>query len=189
VTDNIRILQEVFYMRLFIAVNFSDQIKNHLYEISQRLKNASVQGNFTRRENFHLTVVFIGETTKISSVKQAMNRVSAEPFRLTLGGLGKFHRRGGDIYWIGVEHNISLTKVYNQLCGELAGAGFAVEKRGFKPHLTLGRKVILNDSFDKNQFSMTIPPMSMEVVRISLMKSERINEKLTYTEIYTKEFL
>jgi 2'-5' RNA ligase len=176
-------------MRLFIAINFSDQIKNNLYEITQRLKNASVQGNFTRRGNFHLTVVFIGETTKISSVKQAMNKVSAEPFRLTLGGLGKFRRNGGDIYWIGVDQSTNLSKVYNQLFGELTKAGFAIEKRDFKPHLTLGRKVILRGNFDKNQFSRTISPMSMEVDKISLMKSERINGRLAYTEIYAKEFL
>lgn len=176
-------------MRLFIAINFNDQIKNKLYEIMLRLKNASSRGNFTRRENFHLTLVFIGETTKINKVKQAMDRISVEPFDLALDEFGNFQRLGGDIYWIGVEQNTNLFAIYSLLCRELNRGGFAIENRNFKPHLTLGREVMLDRNFDKSEFSREIPSITMEVSKISLMKSERINGKLTYTEIYGKELM
>jgi len=174
-------------MRLFIAINFDDQMKNRLHEITQKLKSVSIQGNFTRKENFHLTVVFIGETNKINTVKQIMDKICAEPFDITIGILGKFQRSGGDIYWVGVENNEYLSAIYKQLAEELASAGFNIEKRSFKPHLTLGREVILSEKFDEKAFSNTISPMTIRVERISLMKSERINGVLTYTEVYGKE--
>jgi 2'-5' RNA ligase len=173
-------------MRLFIAINFSSQVKSNLYNIAQKLKSFSTQGNFTGLDNFHLTLIFLGETTKINSIKQAMNKIDVLPFKFALRGLGKFHRRGGDIYWVGVEKNRYLLEVYNKLCEELADLGFDIEERDFKPHVTLGRKVILNSQFNYNEFIRNIFPITIEVDRISLMKSERINETLAYTEVYSK---
>jgi len=173
-------------MRLFIAINFDDRIKDRLWEIAERLRENCVQGNFTRRENFHLTLVFIGETKRIVDVIQAMDKITAGPLSIKLGGLGSFQRNGGDIYWIGVERNASLLAVYSRLYEELAGAGFSIDSREYRPHLTLGREVILRDGFDKDEFSKGIPQMTVKVNKISLMKSERINGKLVYTEMYSK---
>ena len=65
----------------------------------------------------------------------------------------------------------------------LERTSFPVEKRPFKPHLTLGRQVVLQGRPEE------FPPVKMEVDRISLMKSERLAGTLTYTEVYAKEFL
>lgn len=176
-------------MRLFIAINFNNKIKDSLCDTIQRLKKHAVQGNFTRCENLHLTLAFIGETTRVHTVKQTIDQVSAQTFELSFSGLGKFRRDGGDIYWIGVEKNIELSTINKQLCSGLLISGFPIENREFKPHLTLGRKVILDNSFDKNEFLKTILQMSMTVVKISLMKSERINGELTYTEIFYKDLV
>lgn len=48
-------------MRLFTAILFDDKVKNELYFIRNRLKDMSVKGTFTNFENFHLTLVFLGE--------------------------------------------------------------------------------------------------------------------------------
>lgn len=175
-------------VRLFIAINFNEEIKDKLCDIVQRLKKVALNGKFTHRENLHLTVVFIGEVAseKISSVKAVMDKLDAESFMLTINDMGSFKRDGGDIYWIGVEENNTLSSINDQLFTELVKAGFRNEKREYKPHLTLGRQVVVDDNFDRNRFSKSIPAMKMEVKKISLMKSERINGKLTYTEIFSK---
>jgi len=50
--------------------------------------------------------------------------------------------------------------------------------------LTLGRRIKLKDKFDVVEFEAGIIPMQMEVAKISLMKSERVQGKLVYAEIY-----
>lgn len=92
-------------MRLFIAINFEEEVKNQLCEAIEQLRESSLQGNFTGRENLHLTLVFIGETQRADDIKHAMDAVRAEPFVLKIGGLGLFKRQGGDLYWMGVEQN------------------------------------------------------------------------------------
>jgi 2'-5' RNA ligase len=50
-------------MFLFIAVNFDDATKNKLGGITRLLAAGATSGNFTATDNFHLTLVFIGETS------------------------------------------------------------------------------------------------------------------------------
>jgi len=175
-------------MRLFTAINFNNDTKTRLYNIGQRLKESSIKGNYTLWENFHLTLVFIGETSgsRMYDVVQAIDRVGAQRFVLNLKGFGCFHRSGGDIYWVGVEENKILTRIYSKLCDELFTRGFNIERREYKPHITLGREIVLKDDFDPIGFSKSINPITVNVDKISLMESKRINGKLTYTEIYSK---
>ena len=175
-------------MRLFIAINFGETMKDSLCRTMERLKAYTTGGNFTRRENLHMTLVFLGEIPphRLSDIKEAMDRVEQSPFTFQLSGLGKFSRDGGDLYWIGVKKAEGLSEVYDQLFQVLSSAGFTLEKREYKPHLTLGRKIRVAEPFDAGEFSRQIPDLEVKVEAISLMKSEQINGKLTYTEVYGK---
>lgn len=176
-------------MRLFIAINFNEDIKNNLMGAISNLRQSSTKGNFTHRDNLHLTLVFIGEVgdNKVGLVKSAMNRIRLEKFQLKLTGIGKFKRSSSDIYWVGVEKNEVLNSIHRELTEELLKAGFDLEKREYKPHLTIGREVKVKDSFNLDGLTESLPKMNMNVIKISLMKSERLNGKLTYTEVYGKE--
>ncbi|HOJ10181.1 MAG TPA: RNA 2',3'-cyclic phosphodiesterase [Clostridiales bacterium] len=174
-------------MRLFIAINFSDDIKKRLYNVIQSLQAQSMQGRMTKQENLHLTLVFLGEveTGRINKVKEVMNSIQKNKFTLSLTDFGYFKKPDGSIYWIGVEKNHVLTQTYNQLCDGLSKSGFKIEQREYRPHITLGRGIILKDNFDREQFVRAIPTMNMAVEKISLMKSEQIRGQLIYTEIYS----
>ena len=176
-------------MRLFIAINLCEEMKDCLTTAIEELKKRAAQGNFTRRENLHLTLAFLGAvgSERAGAIKSAMNRVHEEPFRLSLTGSGRFRRNGGDIYWAGVEKSRELLSVHRQISVELEHAGFAPEKREYSPHLTLGREVRLLDPSKDIHESLPVSGQEMQVSKISLMKSERINGKLAYSEIYSRE--
>ncbi len=172
-------------MRLFIAVLFEDNIKNELLRFSERLRISSVSGNFTSPDNLHLTLAFIGETERIRDIKDIMDGMDFGPFGISLGRMGVFRRDGGDLYWIGLKYDPLLRTAAEYLRSELRKAGFDIENREFKPHITIGRQVALNRGISDPRVSSE----SMTVRRVSLMRSERINGKLRYTEIYAKELL
>jgi len=173
-------------MRLFIAINFDEETKKKLGEAINALKSVSARGSFTRYDNLHLTLHFIGETDFVDDAKAVVSEVFGEPFTLKSGNLGRFARRDGDIWWLGLQKNTRLNTIYHRLADELLAYGFKVEERKFTPHLTLGRRVILKSGFVKPALEAKIPYFETEVRRISLMCSERIDGVLTYTEIYGK---
>ncbi len=162
-------------MRLFIAINFSDEIKSMLLDATETLKSQVLCGNFTRRENLHLTLAFIGETNRTTDVINCIDSVPASPFTLTFGGSGRF----GDIWWAGIKRSGELAALAENLQNALCGSGFSIEKREFRPHVTLARELKSD-----GRITLYIPPAVMTVNRISLMKSERVHGRLLYTEIY-----
>ncbi len=177
-------------MRLFIAINFTEEIKENLYGLTRELKKNISRGHFTRKENFHLTLAFIGETKDFEQVARAVDNAvfnwKIPAFHLNIGGFGRFKGRDGDIFWVGVEKNPVLSELNNALVRELMKFEFKMEDREFKPHLTLGREIVLKEGYTIKDFEKLIPDMSMTVTGIEIMKSERIGGKLVYTEVYHK---
>jgi len=176
-------------MRLFIAINLTSEIKDYLMAAILELKKEATKENFTRRENLHLTLAFLGELSeeKVAVIKSAMNQIKGEPFLLSLSGFGRFQRNSGDIHWAGVDKSKALIMIQKQLIGELEKAGFSPENKEYAPHLTLGREVRLADPSGNIYESLPAAKHEMTVSRISLMKSERIDGKLVYSEIYGRE--
>ena len=80
-------------MRLFIAIRLSDEIRSGLAEIQSLLRNRGVSGNFTKLENLHLTLAFIGEYADPEGVLDAIRGVPFAPFSIRLDGFGSFGRR------------------------------------------------------------------------------------------------
>lgn len=165
-------------MRLFIAINFDEQIKKHLADTQKRLREYTVKGNFTDQENLHLTLIFIGEVygPAVDAVKKAMDAVTVPAFKLQLNGVGKFKRDRGDIWWMGISKSNGLNQVHSQLCGGLSLRGAGFDSRPYSPHLTLAREVTLDKSFDRALFSRKTPAINVPVQKISLMKLERLGE-------------
>jgi 2'-5' RNA ligase len=168
-------------MRLFIAIDFPDEVKDTLYSLSEKLRAQSRQGNFSRRENQHLTLSFLGETGKVDKIQRAMDRAAGGAFSLETGRLGRFRRDGGDVWWIGLKENPPLTALQKRLSSLLEQEGFPQEHREYRPHLTLGRQVLFPPGIDKSIMEWYVPSMQIPVNQLSLMKSERIGPKLVYT--------
>ena len=173
-------------MRLFISINFDDSVKNSLCHAMEKLKSAGVEGRFPLRANLHLTLVFIGETNDVKSIRRVIDAVSAGPCSMRLSGLGAFKRQGGDIVWMGVEQNENLSHIQKQLSNGLSAAGFPIEAREYKPHLTLGRQMTYKAPVNLKELGGAIPPIDVEVSEVCLMKSEQIGGRLTYTGVYKK---
>ncbi len=165
-------------MRLFVAVLFTPEIIAELSAATDRLRNVAVSGNFTRPENLHLTLAFLGETSRADAIRSAMAKASPKPFTLTLSHFGRFKNTGGDIVWAGLREDSALSDYVERLYFALRGENFRLDERGFKPHITLGREVVLNAPLD-----IPVNPLSMECRKISLMKSERLGGRICYTEV------
>lgn len=175
-------------MRLFIAINFEEAIRDSMAGTMEALQRHGVTGSFPEKENIHLTLVFIGEggPAEQAKIEGVMKQVRVPPFNMTIQGFGRFPRRGGDICWLGIEPCEPLQWLHKQLQDGLKSAGFSLESQEYKPHLTLGRKVILPKDFDLFAFSRGIRPLTVEVREFSLMQSLHIQDALRYRPLFTQ---
>lgn len=175
-------------MRLFIALNLSNLDKDQVNEIKDILKTNSNQGKFVNKEHMHITVEFLGEISeeRVDLIKNLMNEIEFEAFKLKLNRIGYFKRREGNIYWLGIEKNQNLTKIHDVLHKSLKEEGFKIEDRDFKPHLTLGRRVRLKPGFNTERLDSKVEEIEIDIKNIDLVKSEFTEGKLKYSIIYSK---
>ena len=172
-------------MRLFIAVNFDTETIENLLKVQDKLRQLG-KGNFTRKENLHLTLAFIGEVPmeRLEDVKTAMDQVEFPPIELVFHDVGYFmtgRERPAQLWKISLKYNRKLEAVHNELIRALKDAGFSPDAKSFKPHVTLARELHVKE-WDKKE--LLPEAFCTRVDYMSLMLSERVDGKLTYTELY-----
>lgn len=164
-------------MRLFIAIQFEEHIIDALMDFQDGLRAQGVTGNYTRRENLHLTLAFIGDYGDPVEVLDAMEQVDFQSFEISLDGVGSF----GDLFWVGIEENSELTGYVKRLRRELSAYDIPYDKKKFSPHITLIRIAFYRHG---KQIPVSEPPKgTMTVTRVSLMRSDRGKHGMIYTEI------
>ena len=159
-------------MRLFIAIPFSEEFKSELIRVQNEMKVNGVRGNFSRPENLHVTVAFLGEVKDPAPAMKALASVPVPELRLTSGPLGNF----GELLWIGLRKNSALEEYVAEVRHALDNAGVEYDRKKFRPHITLVRRadwpyqVLVEELAEVHRVRMTVD-------RVCLMKSERLNGK------------
>ena len=161
-------------MRLFIALILNDEMKSALISMQYALRRAGIGGNYTKRENLHLTLAFIGEYGDPDKVLGVIRSLEPPQCEVRLDSFGSFD----GIWWAGIAENAALRQYASRLRRALAGSGIPFDKKNFSPHITLLRKP------DRPQ----MPPLSVREnvtspVRVALMRSDRGKYGVIYTEI------
>ena len=124
-------------MRLFIAIELPEDIKNYLRQIQQQLPEVRM----SKAKDFHLTLKFLGEIdeTMAENIKRELEKISFEKFSLTLSDIGVFpNERNVRVVWTGLKECKELIKLQKAVEAALRSFGFKSDKR-FHPHLTLAR--------------------------------------------------
>lgn len=174
-------------MRLFTGIELPSHWRQALAGGAERLRTMGVRGRFTPPENYHLTLVFLGETNGTAEAAAALAQVSAPPFPLRSALPGAFRRKGGDIWWLGVDPSPGLLLAHRQLEQALRRAGFCPEERPYRPHITLARQV--RGQVGLLDSPTLFPPLCCQVRRLTLFSSERVDGALRYRPVERKSLM
>ena len=133
-------------MRLFIAIDLSDEQKKALRRLQWRAQEYLAGVKWITPEGMHLTLKFLGdvEAERFSAIRAALAETAAvtAPFIFRPGGVGVFPGvRRARVIWAGLmAGKQALVATAARLEKSLArDAGFPLERRPLVPHLTIGR--------------------------------------------------
>lgn len=167
-------------IRCFLAIGLPDELKNNLEQYLQRLSKHQNLFRWTKINNLHLTIKFLGEQPA-ENVNQillrAMPQYAKYPhFKLTTTHFGGFpKRKRARVIWLGCESNpqSSLLNLYNKTEKIVEHLDNIQSQKKFKPHLTIARsKEPLNPEPLWNFTERTpFPSFQFEVEQILLMQS------------------
>ncbi|MDP8256708.1 MAG: RNA 2',3'-cyclic phosphodiesterase [Candidatus Alcyoniella australis] len=131
--------------RLFVAIPLDDDLRSRLEQAQNNLARSNADLRWTRPGSIHLTLKFLGDTHErlVPDISAELEQcVAAHRGRtLRVKGLGAFpDLRRPRVIWAGLEGDLdALCAVQRDVEQRLARLGFEPERRGFSPHLTLGR--------------------------------------------------
>jgi len=133
-------------VRAFLAIEIPPEILNEIKIIQNRLRN-TLQGmiRWVKPEAIHLTLKFFGALSaqEIAEISQVMEGhvMGIGPFSLEVKKLGVFPNMSRPrVLWFGISGDVDpLTGFQRAMDQKLYACGFEIEKRLFRPHLTLAR--------------------------------------------------
>jgi 2'-5' RNA ligase len=163
--------------RLFLAVACDEAAREALAREQARLRHAISDPagiRWTQPDQIHLTLVFLGYVAGAivpSLVAACTAPIAHPPFTLTFGGAGVFPPRGAPrVLWIGALEGVAAAARVRDLVSErVQPFGIPIERRAFRPHLTVGRWRRGAGEFDARRIRTTAAPSAV-VARVRALE-------------------
>ncbi len=149
--------------RLFFALWPGEDVRRGIVERREML------GRVSRKRvpdhNLHLTLLFLGDQPgeRLGEFEAAAGAIRGEPCELRLDCFGWFPRAG--VLWLGGEAPEALQELQAELHMRIGELGIDLDRRPFRPHVTLFRKVAHRPDLP------TPSPLSWPVRQFALVES------------------
>ena len=174
-------------MRLFIALELDNEIKKKINQINVDLKNKGVKGNFTRKENLHITLAFIGEcdNKQMKDIISSLRELNDEPFDIEFSNFNFF----GDILYLDIKNNKNFADLAKNVRAKLDEININYDRKPAKAHVTLIRKTNIPSEMNIKEYGNNISFVANNVCSVVLYESTRINGVLQYVKKYEKRLI
>lgn len=131
-------------MRLFVALDIPDTVREALTALSRDLRKlSSSDTRWVRIDGTHITLKFIGYTQpeQAELIRAALSSVRVDgPVEMQFAGLGFFpNPRRPRVLWAGVAGGPELRALAAAIEAQLEPLGVPREERDFNAHITLAR--------------------------------------------------
>ena len=171
-------------MRTFIALELPERFVDELAGLSRQL-SACVEGRIMRRETFHVTLAFLGETGE-GVVRRAMDALDdacdeAGPVPLRPTGLGHFGSPRDATLWLGLADDPGLMDLAARLRAALRDRDVPFDGKAFRPHITLARRARL----PRGAMADLAFPLPADAVRATLFRSILDSSGAIYKPLYS----
>jgi 2'-5' RNA ligase len=123
--------------RLFVALPIPDAVAQSLAPLQSGVPGARWQ----TREQFHLTLRFIGEVDGRdgAAIIDALAGIEAPRFTMELHSVGEFGGKHPHALWAGVRANEALLHLQRKIETALQRVGRSADRQKYTPHITLAR--------------------------------------------------
>lgn len=183
-------------VRAFIAIELPQPIKSAISRLQGSLRQCEPSSvKWVDADSVHLTLKFLGNVASetIPEITGAVSSAVAEAgsFELVLSDPGTFpNLRAPRVVWVGLSgETAALSALHKSVEQALVPLGYPPEKRGFSPHLTLGRVRESASPGQRQRLGGLVASLriderpSFTVEAVNLMKSTLTRERAIYSRL------
>jgi len=185
-------MKEKLY-RTFIALESNKELKALMETLIEKLKKIGFKSNWTKNENVHLTMIFLGNISMQQIAKisyKAGERIFGFPtFTFKVDKLGYFTDNGiPKVLWLNVSGGETLNGLYSEFKKSVIQSDIEISSEAFVPHITVGRVKKHPDYWDHLIKEITFEPIDVPVNSVGLYSSQLKKTGPVYTKLYTIDF-
>jgi len=175
-------------MRLFIAIELSEDVKNYLIILQKKIGRDLAKINYIAKKNIHITLKFLGEIeeNKINEFKKKLNSINFKKIELRISKIGLFpNDEDSTILWVGFEDETRIIELQKKIDEETIE--LSKQNIKFGGHITLGRiKNVKNkEKFIKRVKESEIDKLNFNVNDFKLIRSVLSKEGPNYEVLDT----
>ncbi len=175
-------------MRIFIGIPVDSGLKEMLVQKQVLIKPYLERCRMTDPNNFHMTLVFIGDMNEEEINRLDQNLKDAirdlHHFSIAIDQLGYFKKSNDMILWAGTSRkHVQLQELFEKVLSTVKRCQFSVSSETLQPHMTLFRRAISSDI--SKIMSIQIPSYPLLVDKVHLYLSHQIDGQLTYKPLRT----
>ena len=177
--------------RLFIGIELNQIHKENLSETNKRIMMHLKEGRPTPRDNYHITLRFLGETKEnsIPVIEEIMQEVAmkSQLFLTYMADLDEFRKGDKSTIWMGVKDQEKLADIREKLDEELEKLFYKKDPADYVPHITLVRNgQYLEDvgGIEGLSHKMKLPKLPILMDKLVLFESVKEEEEQKYINIY-----
>lgn len=179
-------------IRTFIAAEIPEEIKEKLWMLHKEFASIAPEIRWVRKDGMHLTFKFLGnvDESKISDFESSLRAAVKNTgiIEAEIKSLGAFPKAAmARVVWVGVSGELEkIQELAYRIETAMDKFGFEREKRGFVPHITLGRIKFPKhnhnlaekiQAFSEQEFG------AFEIKDVIIFKSELRPQGAIYTEL------
>lgn len=163
-------------MRLFIAIDLPDFLKNYL----RTLQDFLPEGEIAKTRDFHITLKFLGscDASMREKVEDALSHPMANgekftPCEASLGKIEVFDEKTPRVVLVSVNAPKPLLALAAKIEKAVSRLGFKKENLGFVPHITLARVKFVKDPqrFIEQLKRIQVQPLTFKIASYCLFES------------------
>uniref|UniRef100_A0A7C4VSZ1 RNA 2',3'-cyclic phosphodiesterase n=1 Tax=Fervidobacterium thailandense TaxID=1008305 RepID=A0A7C4VSZ1_9BACT len=181
-------------MRTFVAIDVNSEIREIAQEVMEKLQNAGFKANWTKPENLHLTLFFMGEMDErhVDKMADVLNKrlLGFPSFSTVLAGIGYFKfKHAPRVIFLKLEPTKSLQKMYLEMKSELTKNKFKYDDQGnFVPHVTLARVKEYPSNWETIVSEMVVPKITLVIDGFTIYSSTLTPQGPIYKWVYKSKF-
>ena len=173
-------------MRLFIAIEIPEEIKEYISTIQNQLSYNYSKIKPVTKQQMHLTLKFLGEVqpNKAKETIEALKQIKFKKFNFNLDSVGIFPNKSNiRVVWLGLKPEEDIINLQKEIDDKLER--LFDKDRDFKPHITLCRvKHIENkNAFIEKIKNLRIESKNIDVSSFKLIKSTLTKNGPVYEEL------
>lgn len=177
--------------RLFIGIELNQIHKENLAETNRRVMIHLKEGRLTPRDNYHITLKFLGETkeNRIPVIEEIMQAAAlkSQLFLTYMAELDEFKKGDKSTIWMGVKDQEKLEEIRELLDDELEKLFHKKDSTVYVPHITLVRDAEYKENIEgieELNSKMKLPKLPILMDRLVLFESVKDEDEQKYINIY-----